>query len=293
MRKIPAYAYFLGIAIIIGVLIFVSKRDVVSVSIMRVGDAAGSVEMQAKGQSDWKPIMAGQSINPGDTIRTGKNAEADITWSSGTHARLDPNTTLCVTDSRTDNARNLNSTVTKLSSGKAWFRLYKQADGTSRFNVETARAKVMVRGTVFSVEVKSDGSVVVENYEGKVSVQQGKQGAILKDTSSVVIDKNGVMQRSLFSTAQMKAWESNIAILGAFVSVTEPQDNSTVADPMAQVSGYSDPGNLVKVNDMTVPTDKDGKWTARVALSKGTNIITIYARDKEGRQRNLVRKITY
>jgi hypothetical protein len=63
-----------------------------------------------------------------------------------------------------------------------------------------------------------------------------------------------------------------------------PQDNFSTGDDKVTVSGQTDPGNKISINNQDVPVDSNGKFSQTVALNPGTNRISIVATDPNGNQ---------
>ena len=65
--------------------------------------------------------------------------------------------------------------------------------------------------------------------------------------------------------------------LALFLTVTEPQDGSTVAYAMQTVVGETLPDALVILNDIILTPDETGRWEATIRLHEGPNEIWITA----------------
>ena len=61
-----------------------------------------------------------------------------------------------------------------------------------------------------------------------------------------------------------------------------PTDNYSTSDDKVTVSGQTDSGNKVSINNQEISVDSDGKFSQVVVLNPGTNRISIIATDKNG-----------
>ena len=291
--RVPFFVYVIIFVLIVAVLFFVGRSMMVREFTVSVDDLTGTAELQAKGKSSAQPLALNQVIRIGDEVRTGPDSQLDLLWPTGTHVRLGPNTRFEITLGVVNNAKRSTATEAKLSAGKVWVRLSKGLTGTGRFRIKTPVVETLVRGTIYSVEFKPDGSVQVETYEGKVGIQRGREGLLLRDETYGVFSKGKPLGRALpLSKEQLVAWLKNPNMTGAFLTVEQPQEGAKIAAPLAVVSGRTDPGNVLEVNGMTASVDREGKWTTRVSVNEGKNTITIHAVDAEGRESNLVRNVT-
>ena len=66
-----------------------------------------------------------------------------------------------------------------------------------------------------------------------------------------------------------------------FLLVTQPEDQSVVAQPSIPVAGRTTPGAVVSVNGVALPVDVAGVFTTTLALEPGANIIDVVATNAE------------
>jgi len=111
----------------------------------------------------------GQPLFAGDSVRTGKDSRAEISFGDGTSVRISDNSRLLV--QQADTVRSL-----KLLWGKLWAKVAKLSSAQARFQVETPTAVAGVRGTVFRVEIDADTTTRVAVEEGEVEVFQPRLG---------------------------------------------------------------------------------------------------------------------
>lgn len=115
----------------------------------------------------------GQSLYRGDSIKTGKDSKAEISFSDGTIIRLGEKSNFYI--DRADSIRSF-----KLLVGKFWAKVAKLT-GKQKFQVESPTAVAGVRGTIFKVEVSDDSTSRIAVEEGQVEVHQPRKiGRIIR-----------------------------------------------------------------------------------------------------------------
>lgn len=79
------------------------------------------------------------------------------------------------------------------------------------------------------------------------------------------------------------------------LTITEPDDNKQIqgGDKTIKISGKTDPGVKVFVNDSQVIIDQDGNFSSQQPLNEGDNIFTIRAVDTATNSNEVQRKVTY
>jgi uncharacterized protein YfaP (DUF2135 family) len=82
-------------------------------------------------------------------------------------------------------------------------------------------------------------------------------------------------------------------VVGLFLDVTEPQDETTVTVSPVRVRGTTISDAVVSVNGEIAEVDAQGKFTTMVALEDGPNIIEVVASDLEGNEASKTLVIFY
>lgn len=73
--------------------------------------------------------------------------------------------------------------------------------------------------------------------------------------------------------------------------VDKPGQNATVTSETVEVTGKTDSGAELAINNQPVPTDTDGRFTERVRLLPGPNTLRVSAKNKTGRQKVVTRSV--
>lgn len=150
----------------------------------------GTVFVMKAGTDDWIEAEAGMSLEPGDSVKTGDNSSAEITFFEGSTMELEAATEIEVAS--LDISRDTGSITITLEQtiGSVIFRVTKIIDPASRYEVETRTGVVAVRGSVVQVYVIEDGTTWATNLEGDIwavaqgvelQVPQGRQCVIRPD----------------------------------------------------------------------------------------------------------------
>lgn len=213
---------------------------------------SGDVMVRRAG-GDFVAAFDGQVLSEGDTIRTGADARAVLTYFEGSTVTIEPDTQLTI-----DNASTLadGGTVVVMTQafGRSWHVVTKLITGSSKYDVRTPASTASVRGTEF--EVNSDGD------QTTVSTTEG----------TVVAHVNDPTQRGVTVdvpvTAGMTQTQSKDDAPGAVklrpepertVTVTVSAPNSLVVDPVGRANGVTKDGKVVVQTPSAQVRRVDGK----------------------------------
>lgn len=82
-------------------------------------------------------------------------------------------------------------------------------------------------------------------------------------------------------------------LVGFFLKVTEPKDESIVTSSVIPVSGTTSPDAVVSVNGEVVEVDERGNFSTMLTLEEGPNTIEVVATDFEGNKESTILAIVY
>ncbi len=139
--------------------------------------------------SGYRPATSGQSLNAGNSVRTGDTGKATIQFPDGTLVRMSPNTTVTVQAAQLTNGGNLKSASIAQKVGRT-LSVVQHLAGGSDFTVGGHSVSAEVRGTQFEVLVRNDGSNLIKVFDGTVSVS-GKTTTNVTSGHEIDADKNG------------------------------------------------------------------------------------------------------
>jgi hypothetical protein len=77
------------------------------------------------------------------------------------------------------------------------------------------------------------------------------------------------------------------------LTITEPQDETTVYTADLVVKGQTEPDAVVSVNEAVVDVDAEGKFSTTVTLEEGPNPIEVLASDFEGNEGSVTLTVIY
>lgn len=138
-----------------------------------LAQANGTVELLAAGAPDdagWQPAQAGASIQIGDSVRTGPDSTAQLTFPDGSMTGLEPGTEVAVARVDFPQAGGAPIVVLEQRLGQTYNRIQPSPDQSQHFKIETPTAVSAVRGTEFIVDVGSSGATHIVVIEGVVDV---------------------------------------------------------------------------------------------------------------------------
>ncbi|MDE3076339.1 MAG: FecR domain-containing protein [Chloroflexota bacterium] len=119
---------------------------------------------------------SGDTLEVGDRVQVGDRSHAVVTYVDGSTTTLEPSTKLTITrlTGSADDSSGPVHLAFQLLSGSAWSHVIRTADAAVRFDVSTAAATAVVRGTEFNVAVDNRGQMEVESTEGTVDIGNGQ-----------------------------------------------------------------------------------------------------------------------
>ena len=147
----------------------------------------GNVLIQKSGSSDWIDGKEGMTMEAGDTIQTGNESSAKITFFEGSTIELNTGSQLEIAS--LDVAQSGTTTILlKQKMGETVSRVIKLADPKSRYEIETISAVAAVRGSTMIVDIAPNGATSVGNEEGSISIiAQGIEVAVPVGSHSVAL----------------------------------------------------------------------------------------------------------
>jgi len=134
----------------------------------------GNVSLMKAGTGGWMEGRVGMSLEVGDSLKTGDNSSAEITFFDGSTIEVEAGTEIEIAS--LDISADTGSTTITLEQriGNTISRVTKILDPASRYEVETPTGVVAVRGSTMQVYVIEDGTTRATNLEGDIwAVAQG------------------------------------------------------------------------------------------------------------------------
>jgi len=130
--------------------------------------AEGGVLVMKAGEDSWTEAEVGMSLEVGDSIKTGDNCSAEITFSKGSTIELQAGTEIEIASLDISGDEGSTTIAVEQTIGSIIFRVTKVIDRASRYEVETPTGVVAVRGSAMQVYVIEDGTTWAVNLEGDI-----------------------------------------------------------------------------------------------------------------------------
>lgn len=255
-----------------------------------VEDMHGLVQVRDKGGDNWRRATAGMLIRAGTAIRVGEKGHVILKWADGSRLKLTSGAQVIYRRWHFNRLTRSSRASFYQLIGRVVFKVRKVLRGTTKFEVSTPTVVAAVRGTTFDVEVMADKTTIVSVLDGAVAVTGRGFRSI------VAAGQEGVSRAGGFAVAQMSderrsMWEQEVGFAGPFLKVEDPEDGLKTSEPFIVVSGLTDPGAQVTVNDARVPADDEGRFMARVSLEEGENKLRVAA--SEGNSQTAVTRSVF
>ncbi|HUU55382.1 MAG TPA: FecR domain-containing protein [Armatimonadota bacterium] len=296
MRQ-AATLFIFGFALLLIFFIYLAKSLAVVQRVAVVDAIVGEAEVRVHGEGDPAPLEVGKLVRAGDIVQTGADSSVElrwVRWAGGMRIRIGPSTRFAVTRAVVNRSSEEKESRVRVEEGTIWIRLREALTGKSKFEVETPTAVAAVRGTVFRVTVARDGSSTVSVWEGMVVVSGGRGQEVVVGGGSMValgVGEGEIAQRAL-SAEESEAWLAQTSIIGPFLFVEVPEEGATVEGGSCVVSGRTEPGVKVFVNEAPAAVSEKGEFSATVELSEGQYLIWVRARGTEGVETTVVREVS-
>lgn len=169
----------------------------------------GTVEVQA-GRGAFAPGEEGQTLQAGDTVRTGADGRAEIEYFDGSITRLDVDTTFTLRELASfPDEPNSKVIDAEQAEGRTFERITEITDSQSRFDVETPTATASVRGTTYLLTIHPGGGtelwVLPDDDPGESSVtlilEDGTE-VVVTEGQGVVVNPDGSVEGPFILTAE-------------------------------------------------------------------------------------------
>ena len=226
--------------------------------------ADGVVEIRL-GDQQWRSAEVGEKIAPGSGVRTGPEGAAKLAYGEGLAAEVRSGTSLSVDRLDSEVARFVvkeGLVIVDLDEKKQGKRIVQLAAEGSDAILETRGGRVTMlndgHGNVQAAVTRGDAVLAAGGEQ--VTLGAGEQ-------SSVASGEAPSAPVKIPSSLLLK------------VKWPPPQ----TAKRRHRISGNATPGSLVRVGKQIVAADADGRFTAVVDLSEGSNRLIVRAVDVVGR----------
>lgn len=201
---------------------------------------SGEVQVQQTGQLQYAVARDGQALQAGDRVRTSGTGFAMVTFFDGSTTTLEPATELGISSlvhPRTGQG-GASAIALQMMTGVAWTRVATLSSASSRFQIDTPAAVILVRGTLLLTEVDGTGITTMRCFEGLANVRALNQDMELSTNTRVSIEPG---QPPKPATLQPPPNQR-------VVVHTSPQVWARLVEPGGRTSGFAAPG--IQVNQL-------------------------------------------
>lgn len=216
----------------------------------------------------WAPVAVGQRLNADESVRTGRNGEANLRFGEGIEVRLSPRSEFSV--------REIGEGLSRIRLEEGHVAASVSEDGQRVLRVEAKGSDAVAEsgGGTFGVVTDGRGQLTVATSTGRVKLSaKGKSVDVEAGTASTVTkDSDG-------PSAPRPVPKS------LFLKVADVPQRRTNRKATT-VEGSTDPGSLVRVGDKIAKVDARGRFKVRVPLEDGKNRIAVSVLDAAGREKS-------
>ncbi|HEX6351240.1 MAG TPA: FecR family protein [Candidatus Dormibacteraeota bacterium] len=132
----------------------------------------------------------GQTLNPGTWVRTDQAGRGAINFPDGSITRLAPSTQVGITQATLDSHGALHHANLQQESGRT-LSTVESLVGGGQFGVKGHGIDAEVRGTEFEIFVRTDGTILVKLFVGKLQLGASKNSVNLNAGQQSVVDAGG------------------------------------------------------------------------------------------------------
>ncbi len=80
---------------------------------------------------------------------------------------------------------------------------------------------------------------------------------------------------------------------GPIIVIESPKSGATFQSPVTEIKGSAHNMMHISMNDRDISVDENGTFNEKFALSKGSNIVKVSAKDKFGRHQDVFVEVLY
>ncbi|MBX4195718.1 hypothetical protein KW796_02050 [Candidatus Parcubacteria bacterium] len=86
-------------------------------------------------------------------------------------------------------------------------------------------------------------------------------------------------------------FQARSLILGPIINIDTPKDGSLADAGAITVSGTGKNISFISLDDRQIYTDTGGRWSEKLIVAQGINIIKVKARDRFGREKEVLVRV--
>jgi len=279
---------------------------------LKISIERGNAQIKHQDSETFEDAVDQAALIVGDSVRTEEEALVTLESSKKSMIRLDEKSRIEITQ------LDASGVAVNLVDGQAWVNIA-NSDGLP-VSIATAKTKTTASGTIFDVEyanrqvsmrsINDDVSLAVSNTtasaeDNATESQDSSLSYLLKEGKQITIDERDLPKEQAdfdsqdidqeFQESFWYRWNAEKddefanKLLGRkdqnapSLSISEPEDGSTVDQDSVTVKGTTDISATIEINDKKVDNDL-GDFSKEIDLKEGENTITIVVTDPAGNQ---------
>lgn len=219
------------------------------------------------GSGPFLPAVDGQTVEPGDVIRTGGDGRALVRYFDGSTAEIEESTELIIEDLAATSGGDIIAVMVQ-TLGRTWHTVTRLLNPGSRYEVRTSVGIAVVRGTRFAVDY-TGGEMRVVTAHGNVRVSAG--GATVDVTAGLMtsVVSGGTPQQPVAAPPQLLVSSGGKVTINAIVTRSAPEsatENQTSESTTAPATRSAQQSSTQPTEGVAQPSGSGAS-----ATSPGTN----------------------
>jgi len=228
-----------------------------TLSILSISE--GDVSVMKADADGWTQAEIEMELEVGDTMKTGDNSSAEITFFDGSTMELEAGTEIEILSLDLACDTGVSAITLMQTMGTTISRVTKLLDPASSYEVETPTGVAAVRGSVMIVTVGGDGTTLITNQEGSIyaigqgvelQIPEGRTGIIVSGQQPELVNDQPVAENDTAITDEDS--QLIVAAPGVLSNDSDPNAGDTLTVAAIDTSGT--------VGDVTA-WDTDGSFT--------------------------------
>lgn len=126
------------------------------VSVVRISQADGSIEIRKSGAENWQPAKEGDVLERGDRIKAGDKSAAVLMWSNGSMARLYPGSEVGLAGVSFDLEKKMEKSFLDLDKGRVFVKAQVPEHLFMEMKIRMAGLEVRSQGAEFALAYEAD-----------------------------------------------------------------------------------------------------------------------------------------
>lgn len=227
----------------------------------------GLVQTRGQGRT-WRRVLVGQKLLTEESVRTGRDGEADVRFGEGVEVRLSPRSEFSVRELDEAGLARI-----RLEEGRVAASVRDDDEHVLKVETRGSDAVATSRGGDFGVVADGRGQLTVATTTGSVKlIAKGRSVDVETGTMATFTrDADG-------PSAPRPVPRSLLLKLGDVPQRRTNQATTTI-------EGQTDPGSVVRVGQRLARVDARGRFRVKISLDDGENRLSVSVRDAMGRER--------